>query len=118
MRKDAVAIEHVPIAHGREANRLHAMEQRFPKLQRVGVRRRRAAVFLVHVTGIVHQTAQAGMGFEPLAARQVNGLGRDVVNRRSSLLLRLDAEVLNRSERRQPWPGQWQLRPEFLDLEF
>jgi hypothetical protein len=35
----------------------------------------------VHVTGVVHQTAQAGMGFEPLATWQVNGLGRDVVNR-------------------------------------
>src|SRR3954465_2749487 len=73
----------------------------------------------MHVAGVVHQAAQAGMSFEPLATWQVNGLGSDVINRRSRLLLRFDAEVLHRPERRQPWPGQWQLLTRnVLDLEF
>ena len=44
------------------------------------MRRRRAAISRIDMRGIVAQRPQPGMGFEPLAVGQIDGVGVEVVD--------------------------------------
>src|SRR5437867_6632714 len=54
----------------------------------VTIRRRWPPHLLVHMAGMVHEAAKAGMGLQPAAARQIDGMCRDVVDRGAAVVER------------------------------
>jgi len=83
------------------------MKQLFTRLEVVDVRRRRADHALVDISRFVHQAAQPRMCLELATVRQVNGLGRNVIDGRLTVIaqrrqiLALAEQPIPRGQRRQ-----------------
>ena len=98
---------HFVFAHRRHAQRRDAMKQLFTRLEVIDVRRRRADHALIDMRRIVHQAAEPGMCLKLGAVRQINGLGRNVVDRRLTVvaqrrqILSLAEQPIPRRQRRQ-----------------
>ena len=60
---------------------LHAVKRSLAQFELINVRRRRPAHLQMHGPHIVDVLAEARMGFQPLAVRQINRVCRDIVDR-------------------------------------
>src|SRR5262249_37341717 len=64
------------------------MKQSLAQSEIIDVRRRCPLHPHVHMAGIVHEIAEAGMGFQPEAIRQVHSTCRDIVDRCAAVVLK------------------------------
>ena len=111
MRQDAGAAIHVAVADRGQADRLDAVEQLLAHGQAIGVGGRRAMHAHMHVARIVHLGAEARMRLEPLAIGHVHHPRGDVVDRGlEEIVFRIDAEVIERRQRRKLRPPPRQRR--------
>ena len=102
--ENAGAAVHPAVVDRVEADGANAVKQPLAQGERIDVRRRRALHPHVHVAGIVHHGAEAGMGLEPPATRQVDGTRGDVVDRGAAVVIDRREFPANRRGAR-PRPG-------------
>ena len=80
MGEEADAAIGICIADRDQPERRDAVEQLLTRLQIVDTRRCRAAHFLADIARIVEGFAKARMGLEAAPVRQINRVGRDIVD--------------------------------------
>src|SRR5262249_49677113 len=80
MGEDAVAAEHLAVVDRGHPNGANAVERPLTQREIIDVRRGWPAMLHVDEARIVQVIAQAGMGLEPAAVRQVHGVRGDVIN--------------------------------------
>ena len=88
MRKDPVAAEHVAFADRKETNGAGSVERLLAQGKLIDVRRRRAAMLEADGAWIVPVAAEAGMRLQPVPVRQVDGAGRNIIDRGTAVGIR------------------------------
>src|SRR5262249_33329622 len=86
--EDAVAAVHPAAVDGIETDGANAMKQSLAQSEIVHVRWRCSPHPQLHVARTVHVGAEAGMGLEAAAARQVDHTRGDVVDRGAAVVLK------------------------------
>src|SRR5258708_8372427 len=107
--EDAGATIHPAAIDGVEADGANAVKHSLAQSEVVEIRRRCPVHPHVHVARIVHEAAEAGMGLEAAAPRQVHGTRRDVVDRGAAVIL--DRDVIARWASPKLPPAGHSLRP-------
>ena len=85
--QDAGATVHPAAVDGVEADGANPMKQLPAQSEIVDIRRRCTLHPQIHMAGIVHEAAKAGMGFQAAPARQVDGARRDIVDRGTAVIV-------------------------------
>src|SRR5262249_8311616 len=83
MGEDAVAAEHLTLVQWNETKGLHAVEQRPTRHEVIDVGRRRSPISDIHIARVVEPLAKSRVRFELVAVGQIDGVGGDVIDRRT-----------------------------------
>src|SRR5437764_4185291 len=88
MGKDAVATVHPAVVDRIEPDGANPVKYSLAQSEIIDIRWRCPAHPQMRMAWIVHEAAKAGMGLEPAAARQINGMRRDVIDRGAAVVAR------------------------------
>ena len=81
MGKHPVATKHFAVVNRDETDGTNAVKKLLAQREVIDIRRRWPPPLGVDLTGVVHQVAEAGMGFQPGSVRHVHRVRDNIVDR-------------------------------------